>query len=303
MKIDKLEYFLVLADVLNFTKASELLHITQPHLSKAIMSLEDELGVRLLTRNKRDVALTPAGEVFYREMKITNKLYFDAINKTIEADSGIQGVIKIGFLGTAVIRDLPKIVKNFRSRYPKILLDLIDYTFSPLHEALIDKTIDVALIPDQELDRFHWIVRKHLFEDDMCLVVSRDHPVSEFERVYLWDVREEPVIMLDADISPRDYNMVGRMCLEQGFFPRKILYANTLNNLMIMVSCNMGVSILAHHMERFATDDLRFVKIAGYENFFKVACAWDKNNNPNVLKFIEVAENYMNARRDATPSQ
>lgn len=69
MNLFQLEYFVTLAEMLNYTKASDRLHITQPTLSKFIVNLEHSLGSPLFIRNKRDVKLTQQGKVFYEEIK------------------------------------------------------------------------------------------------------------------------------------------------------------------------------------------------------------------------------------------
>ncbi|MDR1571981.1 MAG: LysR family transcriptional regulator [Clostridiales Family XIII bacterium] len=290
MTINQLEYFLTLARTLNYTKASKLLHLTQPHLSKTIVALEQEIGVQLLIRSKRGVRLTRAGEVFCAEMDSLLSRFGSAISKTREAYEGFYGIVDVGFLGTAMVRLLPSIVNRFRHEYPGISLNLLDYTYTTLQDALYADKFDVAILPDRELDDAVGLEKKYLIADDMCIVVNSRHPLAERECVELYDLKNEPFIIMDPKVSVRDSNMVTAICLEQDFLPKIAMESNTLNNLLMMVECNMGISILAKHMAHMATENVRFINILGYENYFKLVCAWKKDKNPCAQQFVGVVE-------------
>lgn len=290
MTIYQLEAFTILAELLNYTRASQILHTTQPNLSKIISNLEEEAGIQLFMRNKRDVRLTPAGLSYYRDIKNMLALHEKALEKARHVDEGIEGVIHIGFLGTALTGYLPRIVNKFRRAHPKIMLKLEDYTFSPLNEALRGEEIDAALTLDRELENIPRLEKKFLFSDDMCMVMHKDHPMANEKKVSLDDIREEPFVMMDPKVSMLDFELVSDICARHGFFPKVAHEANTLQNVMMMVECKVGVSILAGHMRRFATDYLRFVEIEGFESFFKVICAWRRGLNPSMLKLLEIID-------------
>ncbi|MDR3296102.1 MAG: LysR family transcriptional regulator [Clostridiales Family XIII bacterium] len=290
MTINQLDYFLTLARTLNYTKASKLLHLTQPHLSKTIVALEQEIGVRLFVRNKRDVRMTPAGEVFYQETAPLFQSYNEAVTKTKEAYEGFYGMLNVGFLGTAMIHLMPKIVNRFKLDFPNISLNLLDYTYSTLQEALLEDRLDVAILPDRELNNVRGLEKKYMIADDMCVAVNQKHPFADREFVELYDFKDEGFIIMDPKVSVRDHNLVTSICLEQDFLPRIVHESNTLSNLLMMVECGIGVSILAKHMSHFATENVKFIRILGYENYFKLVCAWHKDKNPCVEQFVAVVE-------------
>lgn len=290
MNLFQLEYFLTLADTLNYTKASKLLHITQPNLSKMIVNLEGEVGALLFQRSKRGVRLTPAGEVFYREITEMMAVYRRALERTQDVETGTSGTIEIGYLGTAVVYFLPGIVNRFRQDNPDIALTLRDFTYSPLMERLSSDQIDVAILPDRELDQIHHLAKKYLFSDDMCVVVPKSHPLASRRQVDLVELKNESFVMMNPKISIRDYEMVTNMCLEQEFLPNIVYEANTLINLLMMVECEEGVAILAEHMRHFATDNVCFVNLIGYENYFRMVCAWREGRNPSIPKLMAVID-------------
>ena len=291
MKIILIEAFIVLAQVLNYTKASQILHTTQPNLSKMIVNLEDEINVRLFTRNKRDVRLTPAGKAFLEDSVKLLDTYYKAIRRAQHIEQGIEGILNVGFIGTALTCRLPLIVNRFRASHPKIILHLTDYTLSHIAAALSEEKIDVALSLDRSLDNIVGLEKKFMFADDMCMIMHKDHPLANEKSVKLSDFRNESFVTMDPKISKPDVKIITDMCSQNGFMPHVEHYANTLQNAMMLVECKVGVTILARHMQRFASEHLKFVTIEGFEGYFKMICAWKKDANPNVDKLLEIIEN------------
>jgi len=290
MNLFQLEYFITLAETLSYTKASQHLHITQPTLSKLIINLEHMIGSQLFVRNKRDVKLTPAGKVFYTEIKKTLSSYDDAVQKVKDMENGTTGVINMGFLGTALVKPLPVIINRFREKYPTIQINPVDYGYSKMMESLADNQIDVAILPDLELDNVSNLSKKTLFTDGMCLVVHKNHKFAGLESVEAADLKDEPLINMDARASRRDHNLINRICTNSGFIPNTIYEAYTLLNMLVMVECRIGITIMASHMSSFASESIRFVPLRGLEHAFNVVCIHGETMNESVPKLLDVIE-------------
>lgn len=290
MNLYHIEAFLALAETLHFTKASELLHTTQPNLSRILLSMEQEVGVKLFHRSKRGVMLTPAGVVFREDMEKLLRDYRAAVERAQDMAHGIHGKLDIGFLGTASLFSLPRAISRFREYHPDILLNLTDYSYSALMDALEGGGIDIAIVPDRQLENKRMYAKKLLYKDDMCLVVNRTHPLAARKEIDLHEVRDEDFVMMDPKLSRCDYNLVSDICIQQDFTPRLAHTANTLTNLIMMIACGSGISILARHMLHFATDEVVFIPIKGYEGYFHVSCVWQEGRNPCVPHFLAVLE-------------
>lgn len=293
MNFYQIEYFITLAETLNYTKASQKLHITQPNLSKMIINLEHSIGSQLFIRSKRDVKLTAAGKVFYQEIKKTMKSYENALNKTRDMENGTTGVINLGFLGTALMNLLPGILNKFSELYPKIKINPIDYTYSPLIEAMMAEDVDMGILPDLEINMIPGVLKKSFFADDMCVVVHQSHRFAKRDSVKLTEIRDEPFIHMDPKCSIRDYNLVNNMCLKEDFLPNTVYEASTILNMIMMTDCQIGVTILAGHMNKFAGDHICFIPIEGFEKYFNVSCVWRENANICVPKLLDVIDCYM----------
>lgn len=287
MTIHQIEAFITLAEVLNYTRAAQLLHTTQPNLSKLIVNLEEELGVKLFSRSRRDVNLTPAGRAFCTDSRAMLRECDRAVERARRIDRGVEGVVHVGFLGTAMSGRLPAIVNGFRGGNPKITLKLEDYTFTRLESALRSEKIDVALTLDRGLDLIPHVEKQFMFADDMCLVMHCGHPLASRESVDIAEIAEEPFVLMDPKVSPMDFELISEMCAAGGFTPNAVHYANTLQSVALITECGVGVSILAGHMRRFAARDLRFVPINGFENYFRMVCAWRRGANPGADKLVE----------------
>lgn len=272
MNLFQLEYFVTLAETLSYTRASQKLHITQPNLSKMIIHLEHLTGSQLFIRNKRDVKLTPAGKVFYHDVKKMLTTYDGALEKIKNMENGTTGVINLGFFGTTMAQLLPLIINQFSSKYPTIKINPLDYSYSRIMDSLQNGELDMAICPDLELDTIPGLIKTCIFKDEMCLVVPQDHKFAKLDTIDLVRIKNEPLINMNPKDSRRDHNFINHICLNGGFLPNTVYEASTLLNLMVMVDCKVGCTILAGHMRRFATNTIRFVPIKGLEEAFHVVC-------------------------------
>ena len=135
----QIEYFIAVARHLNFTEAAKSLYVSQPSLSKQIAILEDEIGIQLFFRTKRDVRLTAAGMVLLKEMGGVIEQIENAIEKSKKPDLGENSTLTIGCLDAMDMRTfLPTIIKKFKEKYPNVNLILERHSFKVLREKLIN---------------------------------------------------------------------------------------------------------------------------------------------------------------------
>ena len=146
MELRHLRYFVTVAEELHFGRAARRLHLSQPPLSMQIKALEEELGVMLLLRNQRHVALTSAGEVFLKEAREILTRLDSAAEAARRAGRGETGDLRVGFVTIADYNVLPSILQRFRSSSPDIRLVLQEATTDvQLHE-LMDARMDVGFV-------------------------------------------------------------------------------------------------------------------------------------------------------------
>ena len=146
MELRQLRYFVAVAEELHFRRAAARLHISQPPLSTQIAALEAELGVLLLARTRRRVALTPAGAAFLPEARAI-LAGVDAAATTARAiDAGLEGVLRVSFVGSALLSIVPGIVQRFRAARPLVQIALRERPTSAQLEAVRAGTVDIGLV-------------------------------------------------------------------------------------------------------------------------------------------------------------
>ncbi|MDF3003169.1 MAG: hypothetical protein K0Q48_3288 [Bacillota bacterium] len=278
----QIECVLALSNTLNFSKASEIVHMSQPSFSKIIASLEDEIGVVLFSRNKRSVIPTLAGEAFINELSQISGMYDRAVTKAQNISKGVEGSLRIGFFGTALFRTLPRLFRTYQELHPNVTLKLKDCTHTYLSENYLSEQADLLLLPGFQARGFRNAESRFLFSDDMCVAVSRDHPFATKQEVSASDLRGEPIIVMSRRSSLRDYDFVHHMCGQAGFSPKIVYEADILHNIFLMVECNVGVSIFASHLQQFANENISFLPISEYRNHFEMFALWKKDYNPFV---------------------
>ncbi|HEY6346082.1 MAG TPA: LysR family transcriptional regulator [Bryobacteraceae bacterium] len=124
VELRHLKSFLAVAETLNFGRAAERVHLSQPALSLEIRCLEDDIGVRLLDRNRRKTTLTPAGLRFQAEANQILIRIDHAVREAQLAASGMLGSLRIGFISTAAKEIVPALVREFRETHPDVDLSL-----------------------------------------------------------------------------------------------------------------------------------------------------------------------------------
>src|SRR5438094_3628614 len=165
MELRHLRYFVAVAEDLNFTKEATKLHLAQPSLTRQIHNLEEELGVRLLTRTKSHVDLTEEGRPFLVDARRILALATESILSVQRLSRGETGQLNIAYLSNFDFELLPETLAAFRQTYPHIALNLFDMTPADQFRALEARKIDlgfVGLRPPAAAAGLQWeIIARH----------------------------------------------------------------------------------------------------------------------------------------------
>lgn len=146
METRLLRYFLTVAHEENITRAAEVLHITQPTLSRQLVQLEEETGVTLFIRGKRKITLTPEGMLLRRRAEEILSLVDKTEKELLQQDALVEGTISIGCGELNSVNLLAQIIKDFKALYPKIKFNLHTGNSDRLKEQLEQGLIDIALL-------------------------------------------------------------------------------------------------------------------------------------------------------------
>ncbi len=202
MTIAQLKYLLAVAKHLNFTKASQECHVTQPTLSMQIQKLEDELGILIFDRNKKPIKITEIGGKIIEQAKtIVNES--SRINDLVQQEKGyIGGVYKLGIIPTIVPTLLPMFLKTFLKKYPEIELEIVEIPTEKMIEALLDGKIDagIAATPLEE----EKIVERPLYYEPFIGFIPETHRLFQKKELDEQDLDVKDILLLDEGHCFRD---------------------------------------------------------------------------------------------------
>ena len=261
MELRHLRYFVAVAEELHFGRAAERLHIAQPPLSQQIKALENELGVQLLARTKRKVELTPAGRLFLDEARLTLSQAARAQRIAVEADKGVRGRLRIGFVTSASYSILPVLVRRFRRDFPFIDLDLVEMIPSRQIEALEQGRIDVGILrPPVE---GAGLVLETILEEPLVAALPSDHRLAVQKTVSLKMLAEEAFVFFPRHHGPGIYDVVMHACHAAGFSPRISYAPNEMQTILAYVAAGLGVSIVPQSLSGFHQGSIQYLPVHG----------------------------------------
>ena len=194
MDVEVLNHFLTVVREENISRAAELLHVTQPTLSRQIKELEEELGTKLFVRHSHSVSLTPDG----MRLRKRAEEVVDMIEKT-EAEfavkeESVEGDVHIGAGETRVMRHVAEVVRELRKDYPNIHIHLYSGNLEDVAERLDKGLLDFGvLIQPADLSKYDYV---NLPEKDVWGVVTRkDSPLAARQAITRQDLLGEPLIL------------------------------------------------------------------------------------------------------------
>lgn len=191
MDLRKLEYFEAVARLSSFTKASKELNVAQPSITNAIKNLEKELQIDLFMRDKRNVALTPEGEIFLKRVSKILKDCQAAADEIRDLAEKKQWQLRLGIPPTLGAEILQKLYCDFIQEYPKVILSIMEIGSSESRERLEKREIDLGYMVLEPGLPFGMMT---LDRGEVMALMNCGHPLSGRDRLSLMELKDEMVI-------------------------------------------------------------------------------------------------------------
>ena len=277
MQLRFLKYFTVLCEELHFGRAASRLAITQPPLSAAIKSLEDDLGVQLLVRTSKLVQLTPVGAAFLAEAHQILDRVDHARNVVTAVDHGVHGRLEIGITGSLLYSDVPDILSTFRTQVPGIDLVLHEMPSVEQMQSLIRGQLHAAFINGSGVPSK--LKGLALQEDVFALCVPAQHPLAGRSAVNLRDLGDERFVMLSRAAAPARHDDVIASFSHAGIHPQIAHRARSWITVVAMVAQDGGVALVPHALARAQLAGVCFIPLAGRPTPSPSMLVW----NPTLL--------------------
>lgn len=257
----QLSHFVAIAEAGSLRGAAEKTFTAQPALSVSMRRLEDALGVELFTRGARGVTLTAAGEAFLVEARRTLQHAEQARQSARLVGLGEWGRIRLGFVGSAVYRLLPKTLPEFIARYPNLKLELLEGETVRIVQMIREGRLDAGIIRTP-VDDVHGLRIVDLEKDDLVAALPSSHPLSMRESIALTELADEPFVMFSKTLVPGLRAVAVNACREAGFVPQVAQEATQALTIVGLVGSGLGVALVPGVIANFTSEQVRFVKLS-----------------------------------------
>jgi DNA-binding transcriptional LysR family regulator len=197
----KLKVFCIVAETKSFSRASEIIRLTQPAVSLQIQALEEMYGTKLFNRSGCVITLTKAGEMLYRYAKEISSLYA-AAEKEIGGVTGlVKGIISVGASSTIGNYVLPSVIADFRRKFPKVGIHLQVGNTKNVIDFLNAGSVDIGLV-EGDVNKQKLLMEK-LIPDEMVFIMSPYHHLARKSSISIMELSKEPLIFREEGSGTR----------------------------------------------------------------------------------------------------
>lgn len=283
--LEKLRYFVVLAEELSFTRAAARVHLSQQAFSLHIKQLEAWVGAPLFQRGTRSVMLSPAGRELVKPVREALALWDKGVNDA-RALGGVGGRLRIGGLLGSAGELSGAAIRLFCAEHPDVIVEIRETQWHDPTGGLRDGHVEVAFVRPP-LDTTGLVIRQ-LFTEPIVLAVSSKHPLASASEVTLAQALAEPLVL--ARSAPHEWNDFWLLCEERGGLPQCTATADTLVEEIETVAAGLASSFLPASVARVFLHyaAVRFLPIVGGP-LSPVALAWrDKGLTATARAFVDL---------------
>jgi LysR family hydrogen peroxide-inducible transcriptional activator len=236
----QLRYFVAIARELNFTRAAEVCFVGQSTLSAGLKELEDALGIRLVERDRQNVAITPIGLEILARAKAILAASEDMLEYAEGAGKPMTGTIRLGVIPTIAPFLLPNVLPDMRERFPNLKIALREDLTGNLLARLAEHQLDFVLIALPY--EIRGLLVKELFHDEFWLVAKEDDPALKGKEIHLPAKMADRLLLLEEGHCLREHTL--QSCKRPDIKNADGVEATSLLTLLQMVESGMGIALL-----------------------------------------------------------
>jgi DNA-binding transcriptional LysR family regulator len=295
MELRHLRYFCAVAEEQSFTSAARRLHVSQSGVSGQVRKLEAELGVTLLRRNQRDVALTPEGAMFLREAQEILARVKQAEEMVARVSQSQHGNLRIGICGTAAPPFLPPIIREYKKRHPGVIVSLKDIEPVRQPSALADSEIDIAFAREIPATFRKTLGSEIYFTEPIIAAVPRGHELYDSNPIQLKQLSAERIILYSREGAPKLFDEIVAMCKRAKFSPNIVDTPRQEQTILAMVEAGEGIALAPASLRNVRSNGVSFKTLRDKKCQVNVLLAW-RQNDPNAIR-----DGFLNLLRKSQP--
>ncbi len=292
MHIETLKVFCDLVEMESFSLAAERNFVTQSAVSQQIRTLEDKFNRRLLerVRGRREVKLTAAGEVFYREAKNVLEC-FDVLNENMRGLVGkIGGTVKVATVYSIGLHELPPKVREFMSKFPSAKIDLEYSRTTRVMRDVINGVVELGIVAFPEPRKGLTIVP--MMSDRLVLICSPEHEFAKKKVLKVTELKGRDFVVFERDIPTR--KAIDKILKAKGVEIRKAAEFDNIETIKRAVEVGFGLAIVPQPSveDEEKNGQLAVIQLAEKEWVRPVGVVYrsDKNLSLAAKKFVQLLE-------------
>ncbi len=288
LELRPLRYFIAVAEELHFGRAAERLHMTQPPLSQAIQALEELLGAALFVRNRRAVALTPAGEALLPAARRLLGQAAELPELVRRAAAGQAGRLALAFVSSADYSVLPPFLRTYRAAYPDVQIALQEATSDIQVDELLHARVDAGLLIPPLPDRAR-LDLDYLKVLDEPLIAAVPAGLVGPGPVWLRDLPVLPLIIFPRPIAPALHDAILACFRAAGVTPVIGQEAIQMQTIVGLVSAGMGLALVPQSVSNLMRPGVEYRALHDPTPTVETGLAWRRDNPSPVLQgFLEL---------------
>lgn len=289
MELRQIQYFVAIAELEHFGRASERLRIAQPALSRQMKLLQQELGVELFERLARGVRLTEAGRVLLTHLREVNRQIAVAVTATKAAAAGRLGTLRLGVIEVAAWQGLvPDAIRRYRTAFPEVELILSCFDSAAQLTAIRRGGLDAGFLynapddPSLEVQKLRY--------DPVVLAVHEASPLAARKDLSIRELAGEPFIGFHRHLSPRYFDDMQMAFRKAGIEPRIVTETATEADMLALVGSGMGVAFINSAQSWRPPHSVRFVEVADFRVGLELCFVRLKENvSPTLAHMAQLA--------------
>jgi DNA-binding transcriptional LysR family regulator len=263
INLDQLRVFQAVAQARSFTRAAEVVHLTQPGISKHVRQMEQYFATPLFDRSSRKATLTEAGSILFEATQGVMAI-IDVAEQRIEDLKGLRGGrLRLGTSFPIGVYLLPRVLAGFRKKYPAIEVTLDISLSGTIGPKILANEIDLGLASFEPRDPR--LVAQEFMSDELIAIVPRDHTLAHKRHITPQELAEDTFIVAAPGAGTR--TLLEERLRDQGIVLQKVLDFGNLEGVKHAVEAGLGISIQARSvvMREVASGSLRAVKLVGID--------------------------------------
>lgn len=288
IELRQLQYFITVAEELNFGRASKRLNMAQPPLTRQIQRLEAEVGVKLFRRTTRRVELTDAGQVYLEQCCQIMAQVQEGTTMARLVSRGEVGRLVVGYEGSSAYNIVPLSVKIFRGKYPRVNVIAYEMPTGEQLQALHSTHIRAGFIVPS-IDNTEGLVAETILREPMVVALPQFHPLAAQTEVHLEDLASETFIVCPQNQQCGLYDHVISICRQAGFNPRLTQETNEMQLILGLIAAELGIAILPASVNNLQRSGVVYRTLHPLSTALEFAIAWRREDiSPVLLNLLAV---------------